>query len=140
MARPYSGDLRQRVVEAVTAGASSQVAAARFQVSISFVIKLMQRWRATGSVAARPVGGKRPFRLAGHAELVRQLLADQPDVTLEELRRQLADRGVQVGRSSIDRFLASLGLTRKKRRNMPPSRPGPTLPRPGPPGEPSSRA
>lgn len=130
MARAYSEDLRRRVVEAVMAGATCRVAAARYQVSVSFVVKLMQRWRGSGSVAARPVGGQRPYGLAEHAELVRQLLAAEPDVTLEELRRQLADRGVHVGRSSIDRFLTRLGLTRKKRRDMPPSRPEPMLPKP----------
>lgn len=139
MARAYSEDLRQRVVEAVTAGATCRVAAARYQVSVSFVVKLMQLWRCSGSVAARPPGGQRPFALAGHAELVRQLVAAEPDVTLEELRRQLAEQGVQIGRSSIDRFLASLGLTRKKRRSMPPSRPGPMSPKPERPGARASR-
>jgi transposase len=140
MARAYSEDLRRRVVEAVLAGATCRVAAARYQVSVSFVVKLMQRWRGTGTVAALPVGGRRRYGLADHAELVRQLVAAEPDVTLEELRRQLAARGVRVGRSSIDRFLSSLGLTRKKRRSMPPSRPEPTLPKLARPGEPSNRA
>lgn len=140
MARPYSEDLRRRVVEAVTGGATCRVAAARYRVSISFVVKLMQCWRDSGSVAARPVGGRRPYGLAGHAELVRQLVTAEPDVTLEELRCKLGEQGVQIGRSSIDRFLTSLGLTRKKRRNMPPSRPELTLPKPARPGEPSNRA
>jgi putative transposase len=140
MARAYSEDLRRRVVAAVMAGATCRIAAARYQVSVSFVVKLMQRWRGSGSVAARAVGGKRPYGLAGHAQLVRQLLATDPDVTLEELRRRLVDQGVQVGRSSIDRFLTSLGLTRKKRRSMPPSRPEPMPPKPERPGEPTSRA
>jgi transposase len=110
MARPYSEDLRGRVVETVMGGATCRVAAARYQVSVSFVVKLMQRWRGSGSVAARPVG--------------------EPDITLEELRRRLAGQGVLVGRSSIDRFLTSLGLTRKKRRSMPPSRSGQMSPKP----------
>jgi transposase len=50
MTRPCSLDLRRRVVEAVEAGASCAAVAARFAVSVSFVIKLMQRWRRTGSI------------------------------------------------------------------------------------------
>ena len=51
MTRPYSVDLRERVVRAVAAGASCRSAAAKFEVSVSFVIKLMQRWRRPGAVA-----------------------------------------------------------------------------------------
>ena len=115
MARAYSEDLRRRVVEASMAGASCRAVAARFGVSVSFVVKLMQRWRASGSLAARPVGGRRSHRLAEHAELVRRLVATEPDLTLEELRRKLADEGIVIGRSSIDRYLSALGLTRKKK-------------------------
>lgn len=140
MVRRYSEDLRRRVVEAVAAGASCRAAAARYEVSVSFVVKLLQRWRGSGSVAVRPVGGQRPYRLAEHVELVRRLVAAEPAITLEELRRQLVAAGIQVGRSSIDRFLAALGLTRKKRPSMRPSRPAPTSPEPGPHGAPPSRA
>jgi transposase len=140
MARAYSDDLRRRVVEAVEGGASCRVAAARYRVSVSFVVKLMQRWRAAATVTAKPVGGQRPYRLAGHAELVQRLVTGRPDLTLEELRGDLAKHGIQVGRSSVDRFLTSLGLTRKKRRGMPASRAAPMLPEPGRPGVPRSRA
>ncbi len=137
MARAYSDDLRRRVVEAVEGGASCRVAAARYQVSVSFVVKLMQRWRSAATVTAKPVGGQRPYRLAGRAELVRW-----PGAriwTLEELRGDLAKHGVQVGRSSVDRFLNKLGLTRKKRRSMPASRAAPMLPEPEQPGAPHSQ-
>ena len=63
------------------------------------------------------MGGRRSHRLAEHAELVRRLVAAEPDLTLEELRRRLADEGIVIGRSSIDRYLTALGLTRKKRRS-----------------------
>jgi len=53
MPGPYSLDLRERVVEAVDAGASCRAAAASFRVSVSTVVKWAQRWRATGSVAAK---------------------------------------------------------------------------------------
>ena len=45
MTRPYSEDLRERVVRVVESGTSRNAAAKQFDVSISFVVKLMQRWK-----------------------------------------------------------------------------------------------
>lgn len=134
MARAYSEDLRRRVVEGVEAGASRRAVAARYRVSVSFVVKLVGRWRAAGTLQPRRVGGAKLHALAPHLELVRRLLAERPDLTLEELRARLAAVGVRVGRSSVDRFLIAHKLTRKKRPPTPPSRSAPTLPRPAPPG------
>ena len=78
-------------------------------------------------------------RVSRHAELVKRLVATEPDITLEELRHRLAEEGVVIGRSSIDRYLTALGLTRKKRRAMRPSRPGRTSLVPGRRGRPTSR-
>ena len=58
MARPYSMDWRERVVRAVTAGASRRATAAKYDVSPSFVIKLMQRWRRRGTVQPDRIGGR----------------------------------------------------------------------------------
>src|SRR6478752_7538453 len=52
MARPYSQDLRDRVVASVTAGRSCRATAALFGVSVASVVKWSQRWRLTGSAAA----------------------------------------------------------------------------------------
>jgi transposase len=134
MAKPYSIDLRERIVRFVEAGGSRRGAAAQFVVSESCAIKLLQRWERTGSVAPAVGGGRKPFALAEHEAVVRALLAAQPDITLEEMRARLADHGIVVGRSSIDRYLKVLGVTRKKRRSMPPSRTAPTSPKPGRPG------
>jgi transposase len=59
MPKPYSQDLRERVVRTVEAGVSCREAAAIFEVSPSSAIKWVARWRRTGSVAAKPMGGKR---------------------------------------------------------------------------------
>ena len=134
MARALSLDLRERIVRVVEAGSSRRAAAAQFAVSESCAIKLMQRWKRTGSVAPAAMGGRKPHALAGHEAEVRALVAAEADLTLEELRARLAGQGVVVGRSSVDRFLKALGLTRKKRRSMPPSRIAPTWPKPGRPG------
>ena len=115
MARPYSMDLRERVVRFVEAGAACRRAAAHFAVSPSFVVKLMQRKAARGSAAPAAMGGRKPYALAAHEAVVKELITAQPDQTLEELRTALAGRAIVVGRSSIGRFLAHLGLTYKKR-------------------------
>jgi transposase len=124
MARPLSLDLRERIVQAVEAGSSRREAAEQFAVSESCAVKLLQRWTQTGSIAPAKFGGAKPYALAEHEAEVRALVAAQPDLTLEELKARLAEQGVMVGRSSIDRFLKSIGLTRKKRRCAPPSRSG----------------
>ena len=57
MARPYSLDLRERVVAAVESGRTVRDVASSFGVSVSSVVKWSQRYRATGSAAALPMGG-----------------------------------------------------------------------------------
>src|SRR5258708_33137281 len=63
MAAPYSLDLRERVVAAVAAGMSRKRAAAHYQVSHSSAIRWTRRPAATGTPAALPMGGKKPFTL-----------------------------------------------------------------------------
>ncbi len=60
MARPYSLDLREQVVAAVAAGGSCRSVVSTFGMSVSSVVKWSQRFRATGSAAAKPMGGRRP--------------------------------------------------------------------------------
>ena len=126
MAAPLSLDIRKRIVAAVEGGTSCRAAAARFAVSESAVIKLIERWKRTGSLEPAQMGGYRPFALAEHDALVRELIAAHPDQTLDELLDRLVGRGVVVGRTSVHRYLAAIGLTRKKRRFMLPSRTGQT--------------
>jgi|ERR687896_79415 transposase len=131
MTRPYSLDLRERMVRAVEAGASRRATAARFGVSPSCVVKLVQRWSRSGSLAPDPGGGGRRAKLADHAELVQALLAASPDLTIAELKSRLAAAGIAVSPAAISRFLKACGLTRKKRPRMPPSKTGPMSLPPG---------
>lgn len=126
MGRPLSMDLRERIVRAVEGGRSRRAAAAQFAVSESCAIKLMQRWERTGSVAPAPIGGRKQYKLAAHADRVRALVDAWPDATIDELWAALKGAGIAVGRSAVGRFLRALGLTHKKRRSTPPSRRGPT--------------
>ena len=139
MARPYSVDLRTRIVRAVEAGLSRRAAAAKFEVSVSFVVKLMQRWRARGTLEPGRIGGRKRSTLAAHGERVQALLAAAPDLTIAELRSRLAAAGIAVSRSALGRFLIAAGLTRKKRRSTPPSRTAPMSPPRVSPGASSSR-
>ena len=115
MAKPYSEDLRTRVVEAIDAGATIPEAAEQCGVSISSVVRFLKLHRETGSVSAAKFGGYKDFVLAAHEGLVRKLIAEQPDITLAELKARLAKKRVTVGKSSIARFLNYLKLPFKKK-------------------------
>ena len=116
MAKPYSDDLRGRVVRAVEQGSSRHEAAGQFDVSVSFVVKLMQRFQATGSFKPGDFGGHRKPKLAPHEAVVRDLVEQAPSATLLELQKKLSERGVEVGKSSIGRFLQRLRISYKKKR------------------------
>lgn len=114
MAKPYSDDLRERVVRAVEGGSSRREAAGQFDVSVSFVVKLMQRVQATGSFRPGDFGGHKEPKLAQHEVVVRELVEQTPSATLLELQKKLNERGVEVGKSSIGRFLKRLRISYKK--------------------------
>ncbi len=83
------------------------------------MIKLMQRFLATGHCRPEKFGGyKRPI-LAEHEEKVRALLRARPDLTISELWQELTVAGIKVGRSSVGRFVERLELTYKKRMARP---------------------
>ncbi len=70
MTKAYSDDLRVRVVRAVEAGASRRATAAKFEVSVSFVIRLVRQLRMTGSAKVRGIGGRPHHKLESHADRV----------------------------------------------------------------------
>jgi transposase len=114
MAKPYSLDLRERVVAAVAAGESCRAVAKRFAVSVSSVVKWARRQRVTGSAAAAPMGGRRPFALARERDWVLQRLTEAPDITLRALAAELAERGVVVSYFAVWHFCAREGFSFKK--------------------------
>jgi len=130
MPRPYSNDLRQRVVLTVENGASRRQAAKLFKVSVSFVIKLLQRVQATGEVSPAQFGGYKVSPLAAHEADLRRWVAERSEITIAELQSRLSERGTKTSPAAIARVLAKLGLTRKKRRHEPPSSRARTSPRP----------
>jgi len=116
MARSYSLDLRERVFSRVLSGASCRSVATIFGVSTSSVVKWSQRYRATGSVAALPVGGKKPRLLMPERDWLLARLSEKPDLTLHALLKELQERGVIVCCDTLWRFLKSEGISCKKNR------------------------
>lgn len=115
MARAYSLDLRERVLAAVTNGAPCRSVAETFGISPASVVKWSQRFRASGSAAAKPMGGKRPFALADERTWLLARVAAKPDITLRALVAELAERGVKVSLYATWHFLEKEGITFKKK-------------------------
>jgi transposase len=119
--KPYSTDLRDRIIQALEAGTATQrVIAERFCVSTAFVEQLWQRWRRSGSSAAKPHAGGRQSALTDHLELLRSEVAKPPDATLADLRERLiAAQGPRVSTATLCRALQRLKLPLKKSRSTP---------------------
>ena len=117
MGAARSVDLRERVVAEVSAGMSRRQAAARFKVSASSAIRWTALEQEMGSVAPRPRGGKSRSPLEPHAAWLLDLVACEPDLTLAELERRIADEvGLTITERSIRRFFDRHRITLKKSR------------------------
>ena len=127
MARPYSKDLRERVVGSVAGGRSCRATAALFGVSVASVVKWSQRYRATGTAAAKPMGGHRQRILRSERDWLLARIAEKPDLTLRAVLAELATRGMVVSYGAVWAFFASEGITFKKA-CTPASRIAPTSP------------
>ena len=114
MTRPYSNDLRERVVSAVLSGESCRAVAVRFGVAVSSVVKWSQRYRATGSVAPGKMGGHRRPLLEPHRAFIVERISQTPHLTLHRLKDELAARGVVVSHNTVWEFLRREGLRFKK--------------------------
>lgn len=89
--RAYSNDLRLRIIEMIQANELSQVEIAEhFSVSLPFVEKLWHRFRTTGKYQAKPFAGGVKRYLKADEQLIRELVASQPDLTLAELCERVA--------------------------------------------------
>jgi transposase len=115
--RPYSIDLRVRVVAAVESGGlSCHQAAAQFGVGVSTAIKWVRRRRETGSVAPGQMGGHRPKLIAGeHRAWLLARIAEK-DFTLRGLVAELAERGLKVDYRTVWSFVHAEKLSFKKNR------------------------
>jgi transposase len=120
MPQSYSGDLRERVIGAVEAGASRREAADEFEISVSSAIRWVQRWREERSSEPKPRGGSRSA-LEDYAEPILALVAEHPDWTLEEILAAMHKQGIPGSRTALWRFLERHDLTYKKKAYAQPS-------------------
>ena len=139
MARPYSQDLRDRVIGSVASGRTCRATAALFGVSVASVVKWSQRWRASGSAAAKRMGGWKQLLLKNERKWLLTRIAEKPDLTLRAVVAELAERGTPASYGAVWRFFKREGISFKKkptrqrtgpRRHRPPA--GPVEEIPGP--------
>jgi transposase len=114
MAKPYSPDLRDRVIQAIEAGHSQSAVAKLLKVGRRTVVRYVGLWRTTGQVAAKKFGGHKKHKLAEHADTVNGLVKAKPDQTVAELQIRLEDAKIKVSASAINRFLKASKITYKK--------------------------
>ena len=136
---PYPMEFRVAVAAAYDECGSSIEVTELFGCSESWVRRLVQRREATGG-SLEPLTPKRPdTRKLDEDDLarLRELIAQQPDLTLGELAAALGDK---ASVPTVWRATQRLDLSLKKRRSTPPSRTGPMSPRRGPTGSRTSRA
>lgn len=118
MGKPYSLDLRERIVSYVLAGNSARAAARVFGVSPSTSVRLIAEHRRCGTLAPKRQG-RAPGtvgKLAPHMDFLIEVVQCEPDITLYELAGALEDAcGVRVHVSSIHRALVRTGYSYKKR-------------------------
>lgn len=125
MTKFYSADLRERVIKAVLGGLSARSVARVFSVSESSAIKWMQQFRRDGRMAPSAVRGHRRPVLEPHRALLLDLIQQQDDITLEEIRALLGKRGIRASVTTIWSFYDRNGISFKKK---------PVRERAGPPG------
>jgi transposase len=114
MTKAYSLDLRGRIVRFVEAEHSRRAAAARFDVSAAFVVKLMAAFRSSGSYAPKPEGGWRYSKLDPKREFLVRRVSEKPDVTMPELASELAAAGLRIDPASLSRWFRRNGYRYKK--------------------------
>lgn len=115
MPKAYSRDLCERVARFVEEGRSRHAAAAHFKVSVSFVVNLMSAFRATGSLAPKPSGGRRHAKLEPHRAFLLAQVDERPDITMPELAAALvAATGETATPAALSRWLIRAGYRFKK--------------------------
>lgn len=119
MVKPYSGDLRERVIAAVEEDAlSCREAARRYRISISSAVKWLQHYRRSGRKRALAMGGDRRSVLKPHRDWLLALIAREKDLTLTALSGRLhAEQGVKADASMLWRFFEAEGISFKKNRS-----------------------
>ncbi len=123
MPGPLPKELRDRFARLIEEGLSGREASRRLQVSAATGARWRRKIHASGTAPIAPMG--RPpgsGKLVPHVMFFRELVAQDPDITLFELRDALVDaEGITVHHSAIAGLLKRLGFTHKKSRWWPPN-------------------
>jgi transposase len=120
--KPYSNDLRRKIVDAYESGDHTlEEVADLFGVSLASVKNFLRRKRETGSADALPhAGGQKPSLSDKARTTVSNAIRENNDLTLNEVRNLIKGRHrKEVSLPTISRLLQSLGLPRKKSRSTP---------------------
>jgi len=118
MGKPYSNDLRDRVVTAMASGQSCRAVGEAFNLAPSTAGNWYRRYRVTSSYAARPMGGDRRSKLTDEAGWIAERLDETCGLTLVEVRGELAKRDIKVSYPSVWRIVRRLGLRHKKNHDL----------------------
>lgn len=108
-------DLRDRIITSREEGYSASEVALRYKVSKRSVERYWKQYQQTGHTWPKQRGGYKKSRLADQDETLKRWIADQPDLTLEELRERCAVRlKVKIGINALWHRLDKLELSFKK--------------------------
>jgi len=121
MGAAYSEDLRKCIIKGSEDGQQTvRELAKRFEVGKSFVSRLIQQYKETGSLTAKPHGGgERPVIGTEDLNWLKVKVVEKNDITLEELCKELEiSKGIKVSQSTMCRALQKIGMTRKKKLSM----------------------
>lgn len=119
--KPYSVDLRQKIIDVYAEGNVSQRQLARqFRVALSFIQKLIKQYKETGNISPKVRTKQTPTKLNDEQlQVLKELVAENPEATLQELREKLAAiAGVTISISTVHRMLRRIDLCTQKNRKM----------------------
>ena len=119
--KPYSVDLRQKIIDVYAEGNVSQRQLARqFRVALSFIQKLIKQYKETGNIAPKVRRKQTPTKLTDEQlQVLKKLVAETPEATLQELKEKLAAiAGVTISISTVHRMLRRIDLCTQKNRKM----------------------
>jgi transposase len=112
--RPYSEDLRTRIVQAVRNGMSKSATARLFGLSLSSVKRYARTADRGASLTPRKGGGRPPKADEVTRKLLQADVEERPAATVSERRRFLECTTAKIlSDSTIRRLLKSMGFTQK---------------------------
>jgi transposase len=114
MPKAYSADIRERVIARVSSGASRRETAEHYEISASTAVIWMKCFEETGRCAAKPRGGS-TSPLEEHADFLLALIAEQADLTLDEVVSAMRKQRIAGSRTAVWRFFERHKITFKKK-------------------------